>query len=183
MKYTDQELLAGCKQGKPKFQEALYQQYASRMMAICVRYAYTSFEAEDIFHDAFVKVFQAIEKYRGEGSFEGWMRHIFVNTAINNYHKNKKRFHHSDVEEAGNVQQFEPDMLDTLSAEELLSLVTQLPDGYKMVFNLYVIEGYTHKEIGEMLGITEGTSKSQLAKAKGLLKKNLQQLRKNSYVS
>jgi RNA polymerase sigma factor (sigma-70 family) len=175
LKYTDEELLAGCRQKKPKFQEALYNQYASRMMGICLRYAYTSFEAEDIFQDAFVKVFQNLESFKGNGSFEGWMKHVFINTAINHYHKNKKRFFPAQVDEVTDLQLDEPDALGQMGANELLALVNQLPEGYKLVFNLYVIEGYPHKDIGEMLGISEGTSKSQLAKAKGFLKKLLTQ--------
>ncbi|MGV3586062.1 MAG: RNA polymerase sigma factor [Adhaeribacter sp.] len=172
--HAEDEIIAGCKQEKPHFQEKLYQLYSRRMMAICVRYTNNRFEAEDIFHEAFVKVFKYINTHEG-GSFEGWMKRIFVNTAINHYHKNRKyaaQLDYSAVEESVPAAD---DVLSNISSQELLLLINKLPEGYRVVFNLYVIEGYNHREIGEMLNIAEGTSKSQLAKAKGLLKKMLQQ--------
>lgn len=151
-------------------QEALYKKYASKMMGVCMRYAYSNFEAEDIFQDAFVKVFQKLDSFRGEGSFEGWMRFIFVNTAINYYNKNKKHNQTEDVEQHYEIQEQSADVLSKISMDEILEMVQRLSDGYRLVFNLHVIEGYSHKEIGEMLNITEGTSKSQLSKAKLLLR-------------
>lgn len=170
--YTEEEIIAGCKQGKALFQEKLYQLYSRRMMAVCVRYTSSRFEAEDIFHEAFVKAFKSINSYNG-GSFEGWMRRIFVNTAINHYHKNKKyqeQLDYSTIEE--NTASGE-DIVSQINSQELLLLINQLPEGYRVIFNLYVIEGYNHREIADMLGIAEGTSKSQLAKAKSHLKKTL----------
>lgn len=165
-------------------QEALYNRYSSRMMAICARYAYTSFEAEDIFHEAFVKVFKHIENFTGQGSFEGWMKHIFVNTAITFYHRNKKHYHQeSEAQIAENASPVEPEIISSLRMDELMALINRLPEGYRMVFNLFAIEGYNHKEIADMLGINEGTSKSQLAKARMLLKKYLQQHSHNNYVA
>ncbi len=145
------------------------------MMALCLRYAYTNFEAEDIFQEAFVKVFQKLNQYQNKGSFEGWMRHIFVNTALNHYTKNKKHYQHEDVEQQFDISVAEVDIMSRLSHEDLLTLIQQLPDGYRMIFNLNVIEGYTHKEISDMLGINEGTSKSQLSKAKSILQKKILQ--------
>jgi len=152
-------------------------------MGICLRYAYTSFEAGDIFHDAFVKVFKYINSYKGQGSFEGWMRHIFVNTAINHFHKNKKHYYHDDNSEYDHVPDLPEDALSKLAVEELLKLINKLPEGYKMVFNLYVVEGYSHKEIADMLQVSEGTSKSQLSKAKALLKKYLIKKSSPDYVN
>ncbi|MBT9146003.1 MAG: ECF RNA polymerase sigma factor SigW [candidate division WS2 bacterium] len=183
MKLSEKEIIAGCKEQKPLAQSALYQQYSSRLMAICARYAYTSFEAEDIFQDAFVKVFKNIEQYKGEGSFEGWLKHIFVNTAINHFHKNKKHYHQSDSAEFSENFITEEDAVSQMSAAELTQIISQLPDGYRMVFNLYVVDGYTHKEIGELLGISEGTSKSQLAKGKAILKKIITKQRDKQYVT
>jgi len=171
--YTEAEILAGCRQGKAAFQEKLYELYSRRMMAVCVRYTRSRFEAEDIFHEAFVKVFKHLDTY-SNGSFEGWMRRIFVNTAINHYHKNRKLQDQLDYSTVEEITPSEDDIISTISGQELLELVNQLPEGYKVVFNLYVVEGFNHREIGEMLNIAEGTSKSQLAKAKIHLKKLLQ---------
>ncbi|MFC5269165.1 RNA polymerase sigma factor [Adhaeribacter terreus] len=172
MAYLEEAIIEGCKREEPAFQELLYKKYASRMMAVCTRYAKTRFEAEDVFHDAFVKVFKNIQTYQS-GSFEGWMKRIFVNTAINNYRKNLKHYGH---DEFGEVHDFSPEtdsVISGITTQELLDIVNQLPEGYRLVFNMFAVEGYTHKEIGELLGIAEGTSKSQLAKAKQMLKKLL----------
>jgi RNA polymerase sigma-70 factor (ECF subfamily) len=170
--HSEQEIIEGCKKGKASSQEKLYQLYSRRMMAVCVRYTKSRFEAEDIFHEAFVKVFKNLQNYNG-GSFEGWMRRIFVNTAINYYHKNRKYQEQLDYSTIEESSPSEEDIVSDISGKELLLLIDQLPEGYKLVFNLYEVEGYTHREIGEMLGIAEGTSKSQLAKAKMHLKKIL----------
>ena len=171
--YSEQEIIAGCQQQKAIYQEKLYQLYSRRMMAICVRYTRTRAEAEDIFHEAFVKVFQHIHSYQG-GSFEGWMRRIFVNMAINYYHKNRKyqdQVDHAAIEETSATDN---NIISSISSQELLGMINQLPEGYRLVFNLYVIEGFNHREIADMLSIAEGTSKSQLAKAKSYLKTILQ---------
>ena len=183
MVYLEEAIIEGCKRGEPKFQELLYQKYAARMMAICTRYAKTRFEAEDVFHEAFVKVFQHIKTYQ-EGSFEGWMKRIFVNSSINNFRKNQKHYNHEQHSEETETSNSSEDMiLSDISTKELLAVIDQLPEGYRMVFNLYVLEGYTHKEIGEMLNIAEGTSKSQFAKAKVFLKKMLSNYSVNVYAN
>ncbi|MFD3001839.1 RNA polymerase sigma factor [Pontibacter toksunensis] len=169
---SEEEIIAGCKQGKASSQEKLYQLYSRRMMAVCVRYTRSRFEAEDIFHDAFVKVFKYLDTYNG-GSFEGWMRRIFVNTAINHYHKNRKfedQLDYSSVEESTPSTE---DIISQISGQELMNIINQLPEGYRLVFNLYVVEGFNHREIAEALHVAEGTSKSQLAKAKASLQKIL----------
>jgi RNA polymerase sigma factor (sigma-70 family) len=154
------------------------------MMAICKRYAYTSFESEDIFQEAFVKIFMKINQYTFKGSFEGWMKQIVVTTAINHFHKNKKFYNHQDPEhEAVQLSESNPDAVSQLSAADLTNLISSLPQGYRLVFNLYVVEGYSHKEIGELLNISEGTSKSQLFKAKEQLKKLLQNYSDLEYVT
>lgn len=152
------------------------------MMAICTRYAKTRFEAEDVFHEAFVKVFENIKNYQS-GSFDGWMKRIFVNTAINNYRRNLKHYNHEEhLEESGAGTEPEA-ILSNITTQELLAVIAQLPEGYRLVFNMYVIEGYSHKEIGDLLGIAEGTSKSQLAKAKSFLKKSLSNYSVSEYVN
>jgi len=167
---TEQEIIQGCLEQKASSQEKLYALYSRKMMAICLRYTNSRFEAEDIFHEAFVKVFKNIHTWQG-GSFEGWMRRIFVNTAINHYHQNRKYLSHLDSTYVENSVTSGDNVISDLSNQELLGLVNQLPDGYKMIFNLHVVEGYNHGEIAEMLKIAEGSSKSQLSKAKTYLKK------------
>lgn len=172
MAYLEEAIIEGCKRGEPAFQELLYKKYSARMMAICSRYAKTSFEAEDVFQEGFVKVFQNITAYQ-TGSFEGWLKRIFVNTSINNYRRNQKHYGHTEQGEDIFAAEEPENIMTGISTQELLDVIAQLPEGYRLVFNMSVIEGYTHKEIGEMLHIAEGTSKSQLAKAKTFLKKLL----------
>ncbi len=167
---TEAEIIQGCLKNEASAQEKLYALYSRRMMAICLRYTQSRFEAEDIFHEAFIKVFKNIITWQG-GSFEGWMRRIFVNTAINHYHQNKKYFDHVDSAYAETSLSSSDNVISHLSNQELLELVNRMPEGYKMVFNLHVVEGYNHNEIAEMLNIAEGSSKSQLSKAKAHLKK------------
>jgi RNA polymerase sigma factor (sigma-70 family) len=167
---TENEIIQGCLKNEASAQEKLYALYSRRMMAICLRYTRSRPEAEDIFHEAFIKVFKNIHTWQG-GAFEGWIRRIFVNTAINHYHQNRKYFDHVDSSAAETMLSSTDNVLSEISNQELLNLVSQMPDGYKLVFNLYVIEGYNHIEIAEMLGIAEGSSKSQLSKGKAYLKK------------
>jgi RNA polymerase sigma factor (sigma-70 family) len=167
---TENDIIEGCKKNEASAQEKLYALYSRRMMAVCMRYTRSRFEAEDIFHEAFVKVFKNLHTWQG-GSFEGWMRRIFVNTAINHYHQNKKYFDHVDSSYAETMLSSSDNIVSELSTQELLDLVNRLPDGYKLIFNLHVVEGYNHSEIAEMLKIAEGSSKSQLSKAKAYLKK------------
>jgi RNA polymerase sigma factor (sigma-70 family) len=167
---TEQEIIKGCMDNKASAQEKLYELYSRRMMAICLRYTRSRVEAEDIFHEAFIKVFKNIHTWQG-GSFEGWMRRIFVNTAINHFHQNRKYFDHVDASYAETMLSTSENIIAQLSNQELLEIISRLPDGYRMIFNLYVVEGYSHNEIAEMLNIAEGSSKSQLSKAKAHLKK------------
>lgn len=171
--YSEAEIIAGCLKEKPAFQEKLYQLYSRPMMAVCVRYTSSHYEAEEVFQEAFIKVFKNLKSYQG-GSFAGWMRRIFVNTAITYYHSNRKYQQQLDYSSVEATVAADDDVLRVISGQELMVLINLLPAGYKMVFNLYEVEGYTHQEISEMLQIAEGTSKSQLAKAKAYLKKILQ---------
>lgn len=178
--HSDQALIEGCKRKDAVFEKALYQQYARKMMGICSRYGRTQFESEDIFQEAFVKVYQHI--HTCQGALEPWMKRVFVNTAINHFHKTKKQYQEVEYEEAPDIQVENEEILSSITTTELLKLMHQLPEGARMVFNLYVIEGYSHKEIGEMLNVHEGTSKSQLARAKAYLKKLLIHLYPSLYV-
>ena len=180
--YTIDSLLEGCRRGDRKAQESLYKILASRMMGICMRYAKDTFEAEDVLQMGFVKVFQKISDFRGEGSFEGWIRRIMVNTAIESYRKNLRNLNLVDIDEVYDQPQNTFDM-SGLELKDLLKLVQQLPNGYRLVFNLYVIEGYSHKEIANQLGITEGASKSQLSRARAILKEKIIKMEGLNYAS
>ncbi len=154
--------------------EMLYQKYSSKMYGICLRFAGNTMEADDILQEGFIKVFTKLKYFRNEGSLEGWIRRIFVNTAINFYRKKSRYAFNEDLEDVHfNTARAENGYSDLLSKEELVNLIQSLPNGYRTVFNLNVVEGYTHKEIGEMLGISDNTSKSQLTRAKTILKKKV----------
>jgi len=164
----ESDLLEGCREGDRKMQKALYERFAPKMFGVCLRYAGNAEEAEDILQEGFVKVFGKIGSFRGEGSFEGWIRRIIVNTAIEHFRRKTYLQPVTEKEE----QTLESDylsVLDNLAEKDIIGLVQQLSPGYRSVFNMYVIEGYTHKQIGEILGISEGTSKSQLSRAKAIL--------------
>ncbi len=173
---TIEELVRDCKAGKAKAQEQLYKQYASRLLGVCRRYARTKEEAQDIFQEAMVKVFHSIAKLENAAALEAWMRKIVVFTAINYFQKNKKRYTEEIPYEAANENPQDIDnVMSKMSTQELLGLINALPDGYRMVFNMYVIEGYSHKEIADVLQCSEGTSKSQLFRAKAILKQMVEQ--------
>lgn len=169
---NDSDLIKGSIAGDPKMQEALYQKYAPKMYAVCLRYAGNNDDAQDLLQEGFIKVFRNLEKYRHEGSFEGWMRRIFVNTSIEQYRRKVHLNSISELEERG-IEDASVSVLDQLAERDIVQLVQELSPGYRAVFNLYVIEGYSHKEIAELLSISEGTSKSQLARAKSILQKKV----------
>lgn len=149
-------------------QEELYQRFSPRMYAVCLRYAGNAEEAQDILQEGFIKVFNKLKSFRGEGSFEGWIRRIFVNTAIEHFRRKRYLQPVTDKEE-NTIEGNYLSALDDLAEKDILALVQQLSPGYRTVFNMYVIEGYSHKEIADMLNISEGTSKSQLSRAKVIL--------------
>lgn len=172
----NQDLINACIAGKRTSQERLYQLFSPKMYAICLRYAENEQSAEDILQEGFVKVFNNLDKYRSEGSFEGWMKRIFVNTSIEHYRKVLTGRRFLDLEQVYGLVQNTADAESELRRKDLMSMVQRLPIGYRTVFNLYAIEGYTHKEISQMLDISEGTSKSQLARARATLQKMLKRL-------
>jgi len=174
-KLSVDDLLEGCKRAERGTQELLYKMLASRMLGVCMRYARDSFEAEDMLQMGFVKVFQKVNEFRGEGSFEGWIRRIMVNTAIETYRKNQRMMNVVDINEVFDTPQETFDM-NGLEVKDLMKLIQQLSTGYKLVFNLYAIEGYSHKEIAAQLGITEGASKSQLSRARAILKEKIRKI-------
>lgn len=171
--HSETDLINGCIRGDRQMQRELYDRFASKMYGVCLRYAGNTNDADDILQEGFIKVYNNLHKFRGEGSFEGWIRRIFINTCIEHFRKKVKSYNISEVHE-NTVEDVNIDALDVLAAKDMVKLINELSPGYKTVFNLYVVEGYSHKEIGEMLGISEGTSKSQLARAKGTLKKLLE---------
>lgn len=170
----DNDLIENCKKGDRLSQQQLYNQYSAKMLAICRRYISGSAEAEDVLIRGFLTVFERIGQFRNEGSFEGWIRKIMVNEALGVLRKQKSLFLYSEIEVAG-LEADEVRTDSSLLTGDLLNLVASLPDGYRTVFNLYSIEGYSHREIAEMLGISESTSKSQLSRARELLRSKIYQ--------
>lgn len=169
---SEGDLVKACKRFEKSAQEQLFSKYAPAMLGICRRYICNMHDAEDIMMGGFVKVFDKIDQYEGAGSFEGWIRRIMINESLGFLRKNKSMYLEVDMEKAYEKPDF--NKLDAaLDAEDLLSIISELPPGYRLIFNLYAIEGYSHKEIGAKLGITESTSKSQLSRARGLLKQKL----------
>ncbi len=171
---TESDLIKGCLAGNRRIQELLYQRFAPKMYAVCLRYANNTDDAQDLLQEGFIKVYRNLEKFRGEGSFEGWVRRVFVNTAIEHYRR-KINLNTISEKEERTIVDSAWNVLDHLAERDIIHLVQELSPGYRSVFNMYVIEGYSHKEIGELLDISEGTSKSQLARAKAILQKRVQE--------
>lgn len=164
----ESDLIKGCIDGNRRMQEALYRRFSPRMYAVCLRYAGNAEEAEDILQEGFIKVFKKLDSFRSEGSFEGWVRRIFVNTAIEHFRRKRYLMPVTEKEE-NTIEGKYTSVLDELGVKDIMALIQELSPGYRTVFNMYVVEGYTHKEIADMLGISEGTSKSQLSRAKVIL--------------
>ncbi|MXV50757.1 sigma-70 family RNA polymerase sigma factor [Pedobacter sp. HMF7647] len=181
-KISVEELLEGCKRGERKCQELLYRKLASKMLAVCSRYAKDSYEAEDMLQMGFVKVFRKVSEFRNEGSFEGWIRRIMVNVAIEVFRKNQRTLNVVDIDEVYDAPQSTFD-INTLETRDLLRLIQSLAGGYRLVFNMYAMEGYSHKEIGEKLGISEGASKSQLSRARAILKEKILKMEGSNYAA
>jgi RNA polymerase sigma factor (sigma-70 family) len=165
---NDADLIKGCINNDRRMQEELYTRFAPKMYAVCLRYAGNAEEAEDILQEGFIKIFKKLSSFRSEGSFEGWIRRIFVNTSIEHFRR-KTYLQPISEQEENTTEGKSLSVLDSLAEKDLIHLIQQLSPGYRTVFNMYVVEGYTHKEIGELLGISEGTSKSQLSRAKVIL--------------
>ena len=174
---TEYELIKGCIKHDPACQRLLFEQYAGKMMTVCLRYAHDSMEAEDMLQEGFIRVFNYIDQFKFEGSFEGWIRRVVVNTALK--HLQKKRLSFTEIND--NNQQaprLESYAYSNLGEEELMKLISQLPAGYRTIFNLNIIEGYSHEEIAKMLDIQPSTSRSQLVKARKMLQNQILNLQK-----
>jgi RNA polymerase sigma-70 factor (ECF subfamily) len=172
------DLVLACQRQEPSAQTAFYDRYKSRLLGVCVRYAKTKAEAEDIFQEGFIKVFKSLNEVRDPGAIDSWVKSVVIRTAINYYNRTTKEQQlHSSLD---NVQyECESDdygrIIDQLNIEVLLGLISQLPDGYRMIINLHLIDGYTHNEIAQMLSISDGTSRSQYLRGRNLLMKKLQE--------
>jgi len=173
--YSDKELIELCLANNPKAQEYLYKRFSRRMYGVCLRFARNTLEADDILQEGFIKVFTFLKDFRHDGALEGWIRRTIINTAINYYHGRQNDWNETSIENALSYSSSAENILDSISTHELLKLIQGLPEGYRMVFNLFVIEGYSHQEIGEMLNISENTSKSQLSRARASLQQKLMQ--------
>ncbi|MBL7827064.1 MAG: sigma-70 family RNA polymerase sigma factor [Saprospiraceae bacterium] len=174
---SEHELIRGCLRGSIQCQRALYEQFAGKMYGVCLRYARNSSDAADILQEGFMKVFSKLEQFQFQGSFEGWIRRIMVNTALRAYQKqrfNQESFGFEQLPESP----VDPDAISSMSESELLAVIRELPDGYRAVFNLVAIEGFSHAEAAEMLGIQESTSRSQLTKARRWLCEQIEKINK-----
>ena len=165
-------MIDGCIRQDASCQKQLFLLYSRKMMTVCLRYARNRADAEDILQDGFIRLFQNIKQYQGKGSFEGWMRRIFVNASLKKYQAKKWNMEHAGLEHYQN-EAVDASAVSSLSEQEILDHIRQLPEGYRIVFNMYVIEGYSHREISEVLGINEATSRTQLLKARKQLQKRI----------
>lgn len=174
--YTDEALVKGCLENKRKFQEQLYRRYASKMYAICLSYCGESPAAKDVLQDGFVKVFKKMDAYQFEGKLEAWIRKIVTNTAIDYYRRSSRLNRYIEDKAMEDAYEETESVLSQLSMKDILDNLKKLPDGARIIFNLYAIEGFNHKEISEKLKISEGTSKSQFSRARSMLKSLLIEL-------
>ena len=167
-----EKLIDNCKQGNRRAQEELYRKYSGVLFGMCLKYSRNKTEAEDSLHDSFMTIYDKIGQFTGKGSFEGWMKRITVNTVLQKYRKEQ----HLNLvsENMGDDVDIESDKTDNIKLSTLLGYIQELPNKYRLTFNLYVLDGYTHKEISELLGTSAGTSKSNLARAKMILKEKIE---------
>jgi RNA polymerase sigma factor (sigma-70 family) len=171
LKECEETLIKGCINGDRTFQSRLYSRFAKKMLGVCLRYARNKEEAEEILNEGFFRVFTYLHKFKGQGSLEGWIRKIMVNCALLKYKRESKIFAVSNLSTVSYEFPDDTDIAADLGKKELLQLIQALPPAYRLVFNLYVFEGYKHREIAELLDISEGTSKSNLFDARAILQK------------
>lgn len=159
--------------GNAKMQELLYRQFAPAMYKQCLQYAKNTLDAEDLLQESFIKIFRHLDKFRGDGSFEGWLKKIIFHTAVSHFRSIDKKIHQHQTELSHCIEDKEASIFDHMAQKDIVKIVTTLPSGYRTVFIMYVIEGYNHKEIAGILGCSEGTCKSQLSRTKTQLRKIL----------
>lgn len=167
---TDIQVIHGCKQGFRTSQKELYTRYAKKMFAVCYRYASDFSSAEDILQEGYIRVFENLHNYRNEGSFEGWIRRIMINTALEMLRK-KQPYILPDDFENDSVTSVAETIMEVMEAKDIMDLIQQIPFGYREVLNLFIVDGYSHKEIAEIMGISENNSKLRLLRARNMLKK------------
>jgi RNA polymerase sigma factor (sigma-70 family) len=170
---NEAKLIADCQRGDRIAQKQLYNLYAGKMMGVCLRYCKDREKAKDLLHDGFLKVYSHIDSFESKGSFEGWVRRIMINTALEYLRKQSDEGYHLEIEEAFSLTNGDYSVLEKLQAEEIIEVIQQLPAVYRIVFNLYVIEGYSHKEIAKEMQLTESSSRVYLTRAKQLLQEKL----------
>jgi RNA polymerase sigma factor (sigma-70 family) len=168
---SDNDLIRGCVEGNTKSQGILFDKYSRTMMGICLRYAGDRQEAEDMMQEGWIKVFRSVNGFRFEGSVEGWIKRVMINTCLEILRKNKLQFTDVEIEVVEEMEHMQTNSSDPLTSRDLLKMIHRLPSGYRSVFNLFAIEGYSHKEISKKLSISEGTSKSQYSRARMHLQK------------
>ncbi|NRA12009.1 MAG: RNA polymerase sigma factor [Crocinitomicaceae bacterium] len=173
---NDSALVKKCIDGDQRAQRMLFEKFAPKMLGVCMRYAKNTEQAEDVLQDGFVKVFTKLSHYKGGGSLEGWIRRVVVNTALDQIRKNTKFQDNIALDDVDYKLELKGNVLETLAAEDLMGMINEMPSGYKVVFSMFAIEGYSHKEIAEELNVSENTSKSQYSRARAYLKKKLEEI-------
>ena len=174
MRMNEEQLVNKCLEKDVLAQKQLFEFYSKRMMGVCLRYSKDMDEAKDVLQMGFIKIFEKLEMYNHKGSLEGWIRKIIVNTALDNIRKNKKLMNNVEIEKVDyQLHNYNENAIDVLSAQDLLKVIQSMPTGFRTVFNMYAIEGYSHKEIAEELNVSVSTSKSQFSRARVYLQKIL----------
>ena len=168
---NETQLIEGCINCDRRAQKALYDKFSRRMMAVCLRYVKDTEDARDLLQEGFIKLYTNINKYSGEGSFDGWVRKIFVNSALERLRHNDILKNADDIDDVNYTDMPDDESASEISSDEIMKYVRSLPDGFRTVFNLFAIEGYSHKEIGDKLNISESTSRSQYMRARKILQK------------
>ena len=173
----EQRLITGCKKGETWAQKQVYELYASAMFSVCVRYVSDRETARDLLQDGFIKIFTKADSYSGTGSFAGWIRRIFVTTALEYLRQNKAFLESASLDDLSYlIEDEDVSILDKISADDLMTCVSNLPNGYRTVFNLYALEGYSHAEIANLLNISENTSRSQFMRARKILQEKVREM-------